>query len=82
MPRAAYERVLTYPANDFLSWASTGTALAALGRFDEALVAFESALTFHSDSADIWRKKAEVLRALGREDEAREAEQQADELDW
>ena len=78
----AYETVLTFPTDDFLSWAaSTSSALAGLGRFDEALAAFESALTFHTDSADIWRKKAEVLRALGREDEAREAEQRADELE-
>jgi tetratricopeptide (TPR) repeat protein len=77
----AYEQVLTYATDDFLSWESRGQALVYLGRIEEALAAYEQTLTFRPDIANVWRKKAEVLRALGREVEAQEADQRAEELE-
>ncbi len=77
----AYERVLTFPTNDFLSWASRAQALAGIGRGEEALAAYDTALTFNVDAAAVLHKKVKVLRALGREDDAREAERLAEELD-
>jgi tetratricopeptide (TPR) repeat protein len=73
--------VLTFPTDDFLSWASSGKALAGLERFDEALAAYDEALVLRPEIANVWRKKAGVLRALGRETEAQEAERQADGLE-
>ena len=79
--RSAYEQVLTFHTDDFLTWASRAQALAALGRSDEALAPYERAIALHPEDRRLWKEKAAVLRALGREEEAREAERQAEELE-
>ena len=79
--RAAYERVLTFPADDAPSWDAHGDALAGFGCYDEALAAYAQVSTEGTDYPRVCRKKAGVLRALGRETEAQEAERQADDLE-
>lgn len=82
--KVAYEQVLTFPADNFVSWAARGSAHAGMGQLIEALAAYDEALTLDHDNHDeayALRKKADVLRALGRDVEAQEAEQRADELD-
>jgi tetratricopeptide (TPR) repeat protein len=78
--REAYERALTFPANDPESW-GRGDALAGLGRYAEALSEFDARVSLEPDLPGVFRKKAVVLRKLGRGDEARDAELHAEELE-
>jgi tetratricopeptide (TPR) repeat protein len=52
-------------------WGLKGTALSALGRYDEAIQCFDKSLQLHP-SALIWHKKADCCYHLGKRQEALE----------
>ena len=51
-------------SEDMLAWRKKGIALAALGRYEDALVTFEHVLSLDDKSAWIWASYADILGRL------------------
>lgn len=67
--------------SDALAWRKKGTALAALGRYEESLEMFADALSRDDNSAWIWARYADLLGKLNRDEEALDAYRRATGLD-
>lgn len=62
-------------------WSHRALTLAALARYDEALVDQDHALQLAPDNADLWRKRGLTLERMGRNEEAIQHYQRALALD-
>jgi tetratricopeptide (TPR) repeat protein len=63
---ATYQKATEAKADFPEGWFNRGRMLAALQRYDEALVAYDKALAIKPDYADAKVSRAEVLKQLGR----------------
>jgi tetratricopeptide (TPR) repeat protein len=68
-------------SSDALAWRKNGTALASIGRYEEALKIFADALSRDDKSAWIWARYADLLGRLHRDEEAIDAYRLATTLD-
>jgi tetratricopeptide (TPR) repeat protein len=64
------EQAVTIQPDNFITRGMRGTALSALGRYEEAIASYDKALELKPDDDATWYNRGNALSALGRYEEA------------